>query len=355
MQTNYANLFSTQPLDRLEEIYVKTMDEMDDTTLQAYCMTAKYTKSLCNDAFWSRRIKEHNLELLLPYRSLYPNLMTFYFNVRKDACYIVADVGEGEEDAYAFNDIKLARRAFTNLINNQYGMGYDNDEEVEPDYNELTSNYQIYVLFNNIVLTEENISEYSIFDIRQHSVNYLNPSILDFPLLSHERDLLYYIKKRSGVSIGEIGILPFDDEHLRLLSEKFTIYYLITDFVLHFESPLNWNKNAFGIVAYAFRNEVFILIDTNILSASQKYSLGYTLRISNWKGNTKVKDHRLVIIDQDVYHMITNMLNCSYRANKEGRSIEVIPNNVIIEALLTGNKVEPLSKIKDLLNHEKQI
>lgn len=78
MQPNYANLFSTEPLDRLEEIYLKTMDAMDDPTLQAYCLTSNYNKSLCNDNFWLRRIKENNLELLLPYRSLYPSNVVLF-------------------------------------------------------------------------------------------------------------------------------------------------------------------------------------------------------------------------------------------------------------------------------------
>lgn len=349
MQTNYANLFSTEPLDRLEEIYLKTMNEMDDPTLQAFCSSAKYNAKLCDDSFWLRRIKDNNLELLLPYRSLYSSLASFYFNVRKDACYIVGAVGEGEEDVYVFNDIYRARRAFSNLVNEENGMDYDDDnEDTEPDYAKLTSMYEIYVLFNNVVLTKESILPYSIFNLRKDSTNYLNPSIVNFPLLSHAHKVLYYVKRdNESRFLSQIAILPFDSQHLRLLPENAQMSYITTDSVATFELPYIWSKESFGIVTYAPGHQVFILVDTSLLSDSGKTS------VANWSTMAENGEYVFIILDQSTYLLIQRTFMISERSYKEGKSLEPLSPSIVIEALLTIKAAKPINELQRALDYNR--
>lgn len=336
METNYANLFSTQPLDRLEEIYLKTMNEMDDTTLQAFCSTAKYNTKLCNDNFWLRRIKDNNLELLLAYRSLYPSLQSFYFNVRKDACYILVSIDAGiEEGVDVFNDISIARLAFDNIIRETLSI-----LSKELDYSTVESDYEIYIMFNDTILTEESILPYSLFNLRRGSENYLNPNILKYPLLSHNREVLFYTKN-VGRFTTEIVIMPFDSEHLRLLPEGIWMSYVITDTVTLDNPAFFWHKNTFGIVRSEDDN-VIALVDVSVLSNTSKRLLGRDIFRTN--NNPEEADYRFISVNSLVYSAIVSMMGTYEREYKEPlRSV------VIIETLIVNGYVGPLTGLSDFL------
>lgn len=116
--------------------------------------------------------------------------MLFYFNVRKDACYIIISLDAGiEEGVYAFNDINIARLAFDNIIRETLAI-----LSKELDYSTIESDYEIYIMLNDTILTEESILPYSLFNLRKGSENYLNSNILEYPLLSHNREVLFYTK-----------------------------------------------------------------------------------------------------------------------------------------------------------------
>ena len=364
METNYTNLFSTQPLDRLEEIYQATMDVMDDSTLQAYCMTAKYNKNLCNDNFWLRRIKENNLELLLPYRSLYPNLMTFYFNARKDACYIVANFDiYSEEDAYAFNDINLAMSYFVKLVNYEKNGVF---EDTELDYSDLTSDYQIFILFNNVVLSEQTVLPYTIYNLKSDSQSYLNPNIAGYPLLSHDRDVLYYMK-REPQGLTQIGILSFSSDSLRLIPQVSAMYYLFTD-PIEFDPPARWYKAEYAISYYTNDLRNFLLVDTSILNNSSRAILNYpnindlnkeSYRLVvvplNWRDiRPMIGDIRQMIGDirPTAKNISPDSLYKSYKEKYErGEMLEDTPEALVVRYLLTTYKSEPLSELRRLMQY----
>lgn len=357
MQTNYANLFSTDPLDRLEEIYQATMDVMDDKTLQAFCSSAKYNTKLCNDNFWLRRIKENNLELLLPYRSLYPSLQSFYFNVRRDACYIVGSIKlYTEEDVYAFNDINLAMRFFVKLVNLEKNGIF---EEIELDYSDLTSDYQIFILFNNVVLSEQTLPPYMIYNFKRDSKSYLNPNIAGYPLLSHNRDVLYYTKREEEAEeLTQIGILPFSSESLRLIPKHLIIFHIFTD-PTDFDPPARWYKGEYSISYFTNDLRSFLLVDSSILNDSSRASFNYpnmndlnkeSYRIVMGRMDSTVYRPMIGNIQPTVKNITPDSLYKSYKEKFErGERLEDTPEALVVRYLLTNYESEPISELRRLM------
>ena len=170
-----ANLFSSNKDDIIEDVYLEVMARMDDETLLNYCNTHPYNRMVCNmDSIWLPRINSiPGLSLLLPYRSHYRNLQDFYFNVRKDAHYVLmtyrAELTTGEEDhisavGYDINSI------FDRF---NYYILYEPDDE----------NFLCIAVRFNGVLDYHNITDYIIYAKDKALPDHENPQILEYPQL----------------------------------------------------------------------------------------------------------------------------------------------------------------------------
>lgn len=347
MQNNFEDLFSTAPLDRLEEIYVKTMERMDDATLKAYCSTVKYNKNLCNDNFWLRRIKENNLELLLPYRSLYPSLQSFYFNVRKDACYVIAFIEDNIIfEVSAFNDITKAMTDFAYIVNEENGNPYTGEQDI--DYTNLFSDTQIYIMFDYAVIPEQILPLYSIFNLLKSSPNYLNPNITKYPLLSHNHEVLFCLNPTMNDQSFSVVILPFDDKHLRLVSENASMCYLLTDTATSTQ-PTEWEKVPLGILRYLqTSDDVALIIDTALINNISNEAISASLLRFNAIDQQK-RDHVIILTTDNVYKTSANI----YRTILENLENKDISQTIIlasfIEGLILTNNLRPLAEIKNIV------
>lgn len=240
------DFFSNEVEDRLPEIDLRIIEAMADEPLRAYCLSTQYNIGLCDERFWLQRIKSRGLELLLPYRSLYSSLSAFYFGAQKDACYIVATTDDGTEDAFMFNEPLYAYRKFIELVRIENDIGEpETDEEDEGSYKPLdltglVSSYDIYVMFNDVIISRANRSYYIIFNLRPESNSYRNPKIFQYPILQHADILVYYFRDDNV----DMGITSLTKDSLRAIPKETTMMILTTRY--WDDQPIRWNRFVLG-------------------------------------------------------------------------------------------------------------
>ena len=187
--------------DIVEDVYVELMARMDDKTLLNYCITHPYNRQLSNrDDIWLPRINSiPGLNLLLPYRSHYKNLQDFYFNVRKDAHYVLMDF----EDTTYYPEIIFVKDVDAQITDVSYSIRaiFDMFESLSVEEQDFIC---IVIRFNN-VLDHNNIKHYIIYSRNERFPNYKNLQILQYPELLKRS---YHAVVLNTVDTGKVQYFP---------------------------------------------------------------------------------------------------------------------------------------------------
>lgn len=342
---NYDNLFSATVEDRVEDVYLLAMEAMDDRTLQAYCTANRYTNKICdNEAFWLRRIKEAGLSSLLPYRSLYKNLQAFYFNVLKDAFYIVVDPGLADciSDISVFSTIQGALGHikaqimasldnYTSMTSLQDPREVNIDGNVTINYEKLQrysflTNYTIIIMFKDAIVDE--LSLYTLYSIKRGHSKYL-ADISTYPDLLSTGPLLYKIVETvegpwEDSVIQQIIVTSFDDIGIRS----------IKDITLE-NTESTWDKSIGTTVVDSDRNMLWTVLP-----------LGMSTLI--YKGSRPIR--KLILLDLDA-PFIQEYINIP---GITGYVLIVIPyfERNIVEYLIKGTKVVATNYPEEKLRHK---
>jgi hypothetical protein len=293
MEIDYGNVFSGQKEDRVDDINLEVMRNMDDVTLSNFCKTSPYYKNLCENTIWLERIKAvPGLSLLLPYRSHYKSSGDFYLNVRNDAQYVVNITAP---DAYGKN----IRTHITNNIQETYiydrrrlvedklrNHGHALPEDVpEKEYEiwlswlrkEFSFTFTIMIRFDNVV-DYDRLDDYTIYSITEGAPGYLNPNILSYPLLNR-RDVYVAVERQAKIpslrfeeSFPDIqSFIKYNTESLRQvhkMGKSIILYVRVADisrFANH-EVRLGWMRYGFDfIIRNKYQNLGLFLVDFDML------------------------------------------------------------------------------------------
>ena len=179
-----------------QDIHMQFLSHLDDNVLRNFCLVTRYNFKLCDEVFWYQRIASRGLKPLLPFRSFYKSLPEFYFNIRQDACYIVANV-----DGLILSNLRV----------------YDNIVEAlnaakEDKYQTLITAF----IFNRTMMSADVINHYTIWSStggpQQH-----NPDILNYPKLRGQKFVV--IKRETLIvddnKVSSLQLLDFSNETLR--------------------------------------------------------------------------------------------------------------------------------------------
>lgn len=200
---NYGKLFSTEIEDRVDDVYLLTMKEMDDKTLQAYCSINRFNVGLCNnEVFWLDRIRKTGLTALLSYRSMYNNLREFYFNVRRDAYYLVTG------DIVVTNVFSNIQSAYNYL--HRAILGEFDKIILQPDDDSVET--IIAIIFKNT--TVDDLNPYVLFSLDRQHPKYL-ADISVYPQLNPDKFVLYKEISGGPNTAKQVIIASFDDNGLR--------------------------------------------------------------------------------------------------------------------------------------------
>ena len=188
MQSTTVDPFTYEesPLDIQREI----MSQMDDISLKRFCVSGRAPLTLCNDqTFWINKIRGAGLDPLLPFRSFYSSLASFYFNIRHDAYYVVAEKSAKSLDCHiACSDIEIAWKAAITLV-----QPHPEQLPIVDQAGQLTmitvgnnppGDYVIVVLIKNQQVDDRLITNhYVIWSPDPLDKEYNNPKILTYPNL----------------------------------------------------------------------------------------------------------------------------------------------------------------------------
>jgi hypothetical protein len=194
MEINYGNVFSGEKEDRIDDINLELMRNMDDITLSNFCKTSPYYRNLCENTVWLERIKAvPGLSLLLPYRSHYKSLEDFYFNVRNDTQYVVTIIIvparrtriRAPPEIYVTNDIQKAYayaiKYLSSLVPVETRTGRT-DEELLRLMEEIV-HLTIMIRFDDAI-DYDRLNDYTIYSTTKGVPGYFNPNIMFYPLLN---------------------------------------------------------------------------------------------------------------------------------------------------------------------------
>lgn len=139
--------------------FLEITNQLDDPALLVYCSIDKVAQRFCDDKFWLSRIYTQGLELLLPYRNLYPSLKSFYLNIRNDALYEVVYlrmINNAEKHFYRyFTEIKTAYDFITKLKSDDLSLE-DRYTRIIGDYIAIIiSNYQLNIDKHDVIYMNE--------------------------------------------------------------------------------------------------------------------------------------------------------------------------------------------------------
>ena len=251
---NYADIFAGSEYDAPKEIYLATMERMDDKSLLSYCRTSPYIAQLCrDDDFWLRRIQQRELSALLPYRSLYKDLREFYLNVRKDAVYIVTNSVILSIYARAFNSATEARRYIDGELRRKHVPA---GTELDYDTLNLPDPYYMGIFFKDREIT--NLSDYDIFSLDRNSPKYL-ANITRYPTLASTGYIIRSVTKDYNPATDIANnykyiLTSFTDAAIQFFNKRFLespntiggakLLVLKVDDV---SRPLVWHRSPFGL------------------------------------------------------------------------------------------------------------